>query len=68
MLKARERELELECPNHIMPIVKRDADRSLGETLPLEWYESDEEVTAIQHFLLAKAVLVAENPNLQYVP
>lgn len=45
--------------------MKREADKSRGEVFPLMWYVSDAEVTATQHFILAKAVLIAENPRIK---
>ena len=57
--------LQAECCSHFIPVLKREADKSRGEVFPLIWYASDGEVTATQHFILAKTVLIAENPSLK---
>ncbi|KAL2292511.1 hypothetical protein FJTKL_09474 [Diaporthe vaccinii] len=67
-LKAQEEALETDCFSHFTPVIKREADKSRGEVFPLIWYASDGEVTATQHFILAKTVLTAENPNLKHSP
>lgn len=64
-LKAQEEVLQKECCSQFTPIMKREADKSRGEVFPLMWYVSDAEVTATQHFILAKAVLIAENPRIK---
>lgn len=64
-LKAQEEALQTECCSQFTPILKREADKSRGEVFPLMWYVSAAEVTATQHFILAKAVLIAENPSLK---
>ncbi len=51
----------------IEPIYKNPADKSKGEIFPTVWYRSNIEVTSMQLSLLAKSVLVAENPHLKYV-
>ena len=48
----------------VQPIYKRDADKSRGEIFPTVWYRSNLDVTSMQLSLLAKSVLVAENPSL----
>ncbi|KAG6354661.1 hypothetical protein INS49_004679 [Diaporthe citri] len=63
-LKAQEETLETDCCSQFTPVIKREADKSRGEVFPLVWYASDAEVTATQHFILAKTVLTAENPSL----
>ncbi|KAH8759824.1 hypothetical protein F5883DRAFT_647726 [Diaporthe sp. PMI_573] len=67
-LKAQEDALQTECCSHFIPVLKREADRSRGEVFPLIWYASDGEVTATQHFILARTVLIAENPSLKHSP
>lgn len=64
-LKAQEETLQTDCCSQFTPVLKREADKSRGEVFPLIWYASDGEVTATQHFILAKTVLTAENPNLK---
>lgn len=64
-LKAQEKTLQADCCSQFTPVLKREADKSRGEVFPLIWYASDGEVTATQHFILAKTVLTAENPNLK---
>ncbi|KAG5978494.1 hypothetical protein E4U55_006155 [Claviceps digitariae] len=49
----------------IQPLFKRSADKTRGEIFPTVWYRSNIEVTSIQFSLLAKSVLVAENPQLR---
>ncbi|KAK9446242.1 ARCA-like protein [Metarhizium brunneum] len=49
----------------IEPIYKKPADKSKGEIFPTVWYRSNIEVTSMQLGLLAKSVLVAENPQLR---
>lgn len=48
------------------PIYQRPADKSRGEIFPTIWYGSNIEVTSVQLGLIAKSVLVAENPFLRY--
>ncbi|KJZ72680.1 hypothetical protein HIM_07872 [Hirsutella minnesotensis 3608] len=47
------------------PMYRRAADKSRGEIFPTIWYGSNIEVTSVQLALIAKAVLVAENPSLR---
>lgn len=49
----------------IRPIYKKPADKTRGEIFPTVWYRSNIEVTTMQFSLLAKSVLVAENPQLK---
>lgn len=35
-----------------------------GEIFPQAWYGSDEEMTGVQFFEIARCLLIAENPNL----
>ncbi|KAK1672343.1 hypothetical protein BDP55DRAFT_673624 [Colletotrichum godetiae] len=56
--------LAAECTRQFIPIIQRPADRSQGEIFPLVWYGSDVEVTALQHFILARMILLAEDPSL----
>ncbi|KAL0934978.1 ArcA-like protein [Colletotrichum truncatum] len=63
-LKHDEEILALESTRQFIPLTQRPADRSRGEIFPLVWYGSDVEVTAQQHFILARMILVAEDPSL----
>ncbi|KAI3537996.1 hypothetical protein CSPX01_09793 [Colletotrichum filicis] len=65
-LRVEESILAVECTRQFIPIMQRPADRSQGEIFPLVWYGSDVEVTALQHFILARMILLAEDPSLQY--
>lgn len=47
------------------PIFHRVADKSKGEIFPTVWYASNIEVTSVQQALMAKSVLLAENPTLK---
>ncbi|PNY27938.1 Uncharacterized protein TCAP_02134 [Tolypocladium capitatum] len=46
------------------PIYQKPADKSKGEIFPTTWYASNIDVTSVQLGLIAKSVLVAENPFL----
>lgn len=59
--------LERDILIQFQPIFRRPADKSKGEIFPSVWYGSNLEVTSIQQSIMAKAVLVAENPFLKYV-
>ncbi|KAJ0383476.1 hypothetical protein COL922a_010401 [Colletotrichum nupharicola] len=67
-LRKEEEGLIIEAAPQLTPIIQRPADRSRGEIFPLVWYGSDIEVTALQHFILGRMILVAEDPSLQYAP
>ncbi|RDA95632.1 hypothetical protein CP533_1147, partial [Ophiocordyceps camponoti-saundersi (nom. inval.)] len=47
------------------PTYQRTADKTKGEIFPTIWYASNIDVTSVQLALIAKAVLVAENPYLK---
>ncbi|KAL5093567.1 hypothetical protein Trisim1_010296 [Trichoderma cf. simile WF8] len=57
--------LEYEILANFRPIFKRTADKAKGEIFPTIWYGSNLEVTSIQQSIMAKSVLVAENPFLK---
>ncbi|KAI3557729.1 ArcA-like protein [Colletotrichum abscissum] len=63
-LRVEESILAVECTRQFIPIMQRPADRSQAEIFPLVWYGSDVEVTALQHFILARMILLAEDPSL----
>ncbi|RDA84374.1 hypothetical protein CP532_2601 [Ophiocordyceps camponoti-leonardi (nom. inval.)] len=50
------------------PTYQRTADKTKGEIFPTIWYASNIDVTSVQLALIAKAVLVAENPYLKSPP
>lgn len=47
------------------PIFRKDPDKSRGEIFPTVWYSSNIEVTSNQQAMMAKSVLLAENPVLK---
>ncbi|QKD59224.2 uncharacterized protein FOBCDRAFT_243204 [Fusarium oxysporum Fo47] len=56
--------LEEEALKEYQPFYVRPADRSNGEIFPIIWYSSALEVTTMQLSIIAKMVLMAENPFL----
>ncbi|KAM6525950.1 hypothetical protein FSOLCH5_002077 [Fusarium solani] len=56
--------LEEEALQEYQPYFVRPADRSNGEIFPTIWYASALEVTSMQLCIIAKMVLMAENPFL----
>ncbi|KAF5665081.1 hypothetical protein FHETE_6796 [Fusarium heterosporum] len=56
--------LEEEAMKEYQPFYVRAANRSNGEIFPTIWYSSDLEVTSMQLCIIAKMVLMAENPFL----
>ncbi|CAJ0550884.1 Ff.00g108140.m01.CDS01 [Fusarium sp. VM40] len=56
--------LEEEALREFQPFYERAANRSNGEIFPTIWYSSDLEVTSMQLCIIAKMVLMAENPFL----
>lgn len=54
--------LEVEAAQTFIPILQQPADCS--SPLPVTWYGTDLEVTGMQHLLLAKSVLIADDPTL----
>ena len=56
--------LEEEALKEYQPFYVRKADRSNGEIFPVIWYSSALEVTSMQLCIIAKMVLMAENPFL----
>ncbi|KAF4463977.1 hypothetical protein FALBO_9173 [Fusarium albosuccineum] len=56
--------LEEEALREYQPFFARAADRSNGEIFPTIWYSSVLEVTSMQLCIIAKMVLMAENPFL----
>ncbi|CAM1509614.1 Fc.00g033530.m01.CDS01 [Cosmosporella sp. VM-42] len=66
-LQKQGEQLEAEA-QEFQPFFSRAADRSNGEVFPTLWYTSDLEVTSIQLSIIAKMVLLAENPYLRTQP
>ncbi|KAI1052589.1 hypothetical protein LB507_009840 [Fusarium sp. FIESC RH6] len=56
--------LEEEALKEYQPFYVKKADRSNGEIFPVIWYSSALEVTSMQLCIIAKMVLMAENPFL----
>ncbi|KAM0441846.1 hypothetical protein ACHAQK_004784 [Fusarium lateritium] len=56
--------LEEEALREFQPFYVRAANRSNGEIFPTIWYSSALEVTSMQLCIIAKMVLMAENPFL----
>lgn len=48
------------------PIFYKEADKAKGQIFPTIWYTSVIETTTVQQALMAKSVLLAENPSLKY--
>ncbi|KAK7413128.1 hypothetical protein QQX98_008014 [Neonectria punicea] len=64
-LQKQGEQLEDEALHDIQPFFTRQADRANGEIFPTIWYSSALEVTSIQLSIIAKMVLMAENPFLR---
>lgn len=47
------------------PLFEKPADKRQGESFPTIWYASHIELTSIQQSLMARSVLVSENPYLR---
>ena len=60
--------LEQDVLIDFQPILHKGADKSKGDIFPTLWYASNMEVTTIQQAIMAKSVLLAENPILKYAP
>ncbi|THX28670.1 hypothetical protein D6D12_04663 [Aureobasidium pullulans] len=65
-LKSVQQLLQAEVVSRIIPIFQRPVSIADGEAFPTIWYNADAQVTGIQHFELAKMLLVAENPLIEY--
>lgn len=57
--------LETQILSDYRPIFRKPADKATGEIFPTIWYASHIEVTAIQQAIMARSILVAENPLLR---
>lgn len=64
-LMEQQNYLEFEILVNFRPIFKRTADKANGEIFPTIWYGANLEVTSVQQSIMAKSVLVAENPFLK---
>jgi hypothetical protein len=47
------------------PMFSKPADKSKGEIFPTLWYATHIELTSIQQALMARSVLVSEDPFLK---
>ena len=47
-----------------MPLMVRPPNKASGEVFPTIWYGSDLVVIGVQHVMIAKLVLIAEDPSL----
>jgi hypothetical protein len=63
-LQKQGEQLEEEALREFQPFFIRQADRANGEIFPTIWYSSALEVTSMQLSIIAKMVLMAENPFL----
>lgn len=61
-LDAEQQQLAVEYAEEFVPVWQQEADFTKGETFPSIWYGSDAQVVGVQHFDLARMVLVAEKP------
>lgn len=50
----------------VQPIFQKAADKGKGETFPTLWYATNIELTAIQQAIMARSILIAEDPHLKY--
>ncbi|KAL0768330.1 hypothetical protein CaCOL14_009305 [Colletotrichum acutatum] len=59
---------EVSFANRLIWFMSEVAKWKMGDRIEGEWvwYGSDVEVTALQHFILARMILLAEDPSLQY--
>lgn len=62
---SQQEHLERDVLVHFQPIFRRPADKSKGEIFPTVWFSSNIEVTSVQQAIMAKSILVAENPFLK---
>lgn len=66
-LKQHQQQLISSYSTHLLPLLQTRADKSKGEIFPTVWYTTDAQVTGAQHLDLARMILIAENPRLQYI-
>ncbi|KAM0668833.1 hypothetical protein ACQRIU_002395 [Beauveria bassiana] len=57
--------LENAVLSNTKPLFEKPADKRQGEIFPTIWYTSHIELTSIQQSLMARSVLVSENPYLK---
>lgn len=65
-LMRQQEHLEREVLVGFEPIFHKPADKARGEIFPTLWYTSVIETTTVQQSIMAKSVLLAENPSLKY--
>ncbi|PMB65374.1 hypothetical protein BM221_008730 [Beauveria bassiana] len=58
--------LENAVLSNTKPLFEKPADKRQGEIFPTIWYTSHIELTSIQQSLMARSVLVSENPYLNW--
>ncbi|CAG9987616.1 unnamed protein product, partial [Clonostachys byssicola] len=63
-LKDQERTLEEEVATQFKPLMWLPPDREKGEVFPTIWFRSVAAITAMQHMMLARMILIAESPFL----
>jgi hypothetical protein len=64
ILKQQEETLEETVVKQFEPILSLPPKKEDGHVFPIIWYHSAIGLTAMQHFLLAKMILLAESPLL----
>ncbi|KAF2019511.1 hypothetical protein BU24DRAFT_386447 [Aaosphaeria arxii CBS 175.79] len=66
-LKEQEQLLEsiIQTLPQFLPILWEPPNKSRGEVFPIVWLGSDLAITGIQHVIISKMVLTAEDPNLK---
>lgn len=57
--------LEVNVLGATKPLFEKPADKRQGEIFPTIWYPTHIELTSIQQSLMARSVLVSENPYLK---
>lgn len=59
----QQQRLERDALGGFNPLFERAADKARGEIFPTVWYGSNIAITSVQQAIIAKAVLVAEDPS-----
>uniref|UniRef100_A0A8H7K7K6 Zn(2)-C6 fungal-type domain-containing protein n=1 Tax=Bionectria ochroleuca TaxID=29856 RepID=A0A8H7K7K6_BIOOC len=65
-LKEQERSLEEEVATQFKPLMWLPPNREKGEVFPTIWFRSVAAITAMQHMMLARMILIAESPFLAH--
>lgn len=66
-LREQEKILEEEVATQFKPLMWLPPDREKGEVFPTIWFRSVAAITAMQHMMLARMILIAESPFLAWV-